>query len=317
MKKTVLVTGVGAIIGYGIIESLRSQSKYDVRIVGMDIYDDAYGQFICDKFYVAKLAYSEEYLSFVQEVITKEEIDIIIPGIEQDMYRLCQLKEQLGCKVVLNNPLLIDISKDKLATYDYFKDKDINVIPTLFQKDYDTYLKELGHPFLLKPRSSYASKGIHKIYNEEEFIWYNKDPDANIFQRIIGTDSEEYTVSVFGLGDGTFADYIIMKRKLAQTGATDKASVILEDSIIMDYVSQICKIAKPVGPTNIQLRKEEDVVYLLEINPRISSACSIRCKAGYNEPLMCLDFYLNKEKPTATIKRNVKAVRYICDYIYE
>ena len=209
MKKTVLVTGVGAIIGYGIIESLRSQSKYDVRIVGMDIYDDAYGQFICDKFYVAKLAYSEEYLSFVQEVITKEEIDIIIPGIEQDMYRLCQLKEQLGCKVVLNNPLLIDISKDKLATYDYFKDKDINVIPTLFQKDYDTYLKELGHPFLLKPRSSYASKGIHKIYNEEEFIWYNKDPDANIFQRIIGTDSEEYTVSVFGLGDGTFADFTV------------------------------------------------------------------------------------------------------------
>ena len=37
----VLVTGVGAIIGYGIIKSLR-QSDYSVYIVGMDIYDDKF-----------------------------------------------------------------------------------------------------------------------------------------------------------------------------------------------------------------------------------------------------------------------------------
>ena len=44
----VLVTGVGAIIGYGIINSLKMQNEYPIRIVGMDIYDDAYGQFLCD-----------------------------------------------------------------------------------------------------------------------------------------------------------------------------------------------------------------------------------------------------------------------------
>ena len=56
----VLVTGVGAIIGYGIINSLKMQNEYPIRIVGMDIYDDAYGQFLCDKFYVAERADSEK-----------------------------------------------------------------------------------------------------------------------------------------------------------------------------------------------------------------------------------------------------------------
>lgn len=46
---TILVTGVGAIIGYGIIRSLHV-SQYPVKIVGMDIYSDAIGQKWCDVF---------------------------------------------------------------------------------------------------------------------------------------------------------------------------------------------------------------------------------------------------------------------------
>ena len=313
----ILVTGVGAIIGYGIAKSLKTQKKYAVRVIGMDIYPDAYGQFICDKFYQAELAYSDEYPAFVQKVVRDENIDLIIPGIEQDMYRLNQISHMIPCKIVLNNQLLIDISKDKLATYNYFKDKEINLIPTLFKAGFDTCQEALGLPFLLKPRASYASKGIHKIMNKEEFAFFNKDPEANICQRIVGTNEDEYTISVFGMGDGTFADYIILRRKLSQTGATDKASVVLEEESIMSYVSRICEMTKPIGPTNIQIRKEYGNVLLLEINPRISSACSIRCAAGYNEPLMCIEYYLMNEKPSSSKKREIKAVRYISDYIYE
>ena len=55
-----LVTGVGAIIGYGIIKSLR-QSGLPIYIVGMDIYEDAVGQHWCDKFIQAKYAIDPNY----------------------------------------------------------------------------------------------------------------------------------------------------------------------------------------------------------------------------------------------------------------
>lgn len=314
---SVLVTGVGAIIGYGIINSLKMQKNYQIRIIGMDIYDDAYGQFLCDKFYIAERADSTNYLNFINKLVEEEKIDIIIPGIEQDMYRLHELKDEIGTKIVLNNDLLIDLSKDKLKTYEYFKAKGLNVIPTLYNKDYETYKSELGNPFLLKPRTSYASKGIHKIYSEEEYNFYNKHQESNIFQRIVGTESEEYTVGVFGDGNGSYSDSIILKRKLAQTGATDKAIVIENDTVLMKYVDQICQITKPIGPTNIQLRKEDGKMYLLEINPRISSAASIRAYAGYNDSLKSVAYYLEGVHLPASMKKLIKAVRFISDYFYE
>lgn len=316
-KINVLVTGVGAIIGYGIINALRQQNKYPTKIVGMDIYDDAYGQFLCDKFYVAERADSPIYLQFINDLIAKEHINLILPGIEQDMYRLFELKDNINTKVVLNNELLINLSKDKLETYKYFHDNKLNVIPTLSQASYEECVENLGSPFLLKPRTSYASKGIHKIYSKEEFNFYNKNKDANIFQRIVGSDGEEYTIAVFGKADGSYADYIILKRKLAQTGATDKATLIPQDDEIMSYVDEICKLTKPNGPTNIQLRKEGDKVYLLEINPRISSACSIRTGMGYNDPLKCIEYYLHGCFMAPEKKKELHAVRFISDYFYE
>lgn len=313
----ILVTGVGAIIGYGIINSLRKQNRYDVCIIGMDIYNDAYGKFLCDRFYKSVLAYSDEYLDFVNTIVEKENIDLIIPGIEQDMYRLHELVNKVKTKVVLNNDLLINISKDKLKTYEFFKGAEINVIPTLFKASFDECQLKLGDPFLLKPRTSYASKGIYKIHNQDEFDFYNKEPEANIFQRIVGTDSEEYTIAVFGRGDGTYSDYIILRRKLAQTGATDKATLIEYDNVMMDYVDQICQITKPNGPTNIQLRKEGDNVFLLEINPRISSACSIRMHMGYNDPLKCIDYFIYGKQLEWETKRELNAVRFISDFFYE
>lgn len=312
----ILVTGVGAIIGYGIIKSLRSQQAHDIEIIGMDIYDDAYGQFLCDRFYVAERADSSKYLDFINDLVEKENISLIIPGIEQDMYRLHELGGKVQTRVVLNNDLLINLSKDKLETFTFFRDKGVNVIPTLFERPYDECVEVLGNPFLLKPRTSYASKGIHKIHSEEEFNFYNKRPSANICQRIIGTDLSEYTIAVFGRGDGTYADYIILRRKLAQTGATDKATMVPYDKALMDYVDKICELTKPYGPTNIQLRKDGDEVFLLEINPRISSACSIRAHMGYNDSLKCIELYLYNRHIIPEQKKMLHAVRFIEDYFY-
>ena len=67
MKKsqyTILVTGVGAIIGYGIIKSLR-KSGYNLVIIGMDIFADAVGRHWCDYFEQAVRTDTAEYLTFL------------------------------------------------------------------------------------------------------------------------------------------------------------------------------------------------------------------------------------------------------------
>ena len=45
----ILVTGVGAVIGYGVIRSLRKARPESV-VIGLDIHPDAVGKHWCDQF---------------------------------------------------------------------------------------------------------------------------------------------------------------------------------------------------------------------------------------------------------------------------
>ncbi|NJO25194.1 MAG: ATP-grasp domain-containing protein [Bacteroidia bacterium] len=308
----ILVTGVGSIIGYGIIESLK-QSAIHTCITGTDIYKDAYGRVLSDHFVTGVKAESNDFIPFINKVVEEYKIDLIIPGIEQDLYKLWEFRDKVTSRIVLNSDLCTRLSKDKYETFLYLSQFDIRLIPTLRNSSFHHCAQLLGLPFLLKPSSSYASKGIETISTEKEFEFYTTRNEGKcIYQKITGTSESEFTVAVFGDGNGSYFDHIILKRTLSGEGATQKA-ILVHDEDISEYVDQLCQIIKPAGPTNIQVRKEGKDVYLLEVNPRISSACSIRTLMGYNEPEMCLKYFLLQEdiKPAEKVRGSV--VRYISD----
>lgn len=314
----ILVTGVGAIIGYGVIKSLK-KSKYDVNIIGMDIYDDAAGQKWCDKFIQAIPASNSNYCNFILDIIEKNKVDLVFFGTEQEISRVVMEKdnipENIYCKFVTNKSEIVELSKDKWKTYEYQIEHNLPAIKSMIEGDFNDFVEELGLPFLLKPRCSYASKGIVKIYEEEDLIYYRKKVGENFMvQEIVGDDDNEYTVAVFGLGDGEFINSISLKRKLSQEGATAKARVV-DIQQLNDKVEKLTRLLKPLGPTNYQFRLHEGEFLLLETNPRISSSTSIREAFGYNEAEMCIDFFVNKQIPKKANVKNGYAVRYIEDAV--
>jgi carbamoyl-phosphate synthase large subunit len=72
----------------------------------------------------------------------------------------------------------------------------------------------------------------------------------------------------------------------------------------------------PVGPTNFQFRKADHGLKLLEINPRISSATSIRAAFGYNEALMAVELALENRMPIQPKIGRGRAVRYTEDFVF-
>lgn len=312
----ILVTGVGSIIGYGIIDGLR-KSGLPVNITGIDIYEDAYGGFCSDQFEQGIRSDDPGFIEFINKLTRKYKIDLIIPGIEPDLYKFWEFRDQLETKVVLGNDLCMRLAKDKLYTYQFLQSHDICLIPTLHDVGFDQCAAELGIPFLLKPVLSSASKGIEMISTPDAYDFFTRrNKGACIYQRIIGTMEEEYTCCVFGDSKGGYFDSIILKRKLSGEGATNRA-LRVEDEMVQDYISRLCRVLQPEGPLNIQLRKDGNSVYLLEINSRVSSSCSIRTLMGYNEPEMCIRYYLMNETIKPGIRTASRAVRYIADYIIE
>ena len=314
---TVLITGVGAIIGYGAVRSLR-KSRDDVRVVGMDIYPDAVGQVWCDAFEVATPAADPGYVAFLADLIRKHHIALVIPAIEQDVLRMSRERQplaQTGARFALNTPELIATAHDKWLMHNRLSDAGVPTIPTAIDGTFADLAGRFGLPFVVKPRRSYASKGLVHVKTEDDYrYWRSRLGDELMAQQLVGDDGAEYTVGAFGLGDGSVTAKIVLRRTLARDGSTAKAWVCaLPD--LEAAVDALAALFRPVGPTNFQFRRDRDACLLLEINPRVSSSTSIRAAFGSSDAEMCVEYFLEGRTPAPRPVRSGFAVRYIEDVI--
>ncbi|WP_373532547.1 ATP-grasp domain-containing protein [Vampirovibrio sp.] len=315
--KTVMVTGVGAIIGYGVIRALR-QCGTPVRIIGLDIFSDAVGQHWCDAFRQAPLTSHPEYLPFIHDMVRAFQVDLIIPGIEQDVsFWANHVSEMadMNAQVVLNPPELITLADDKWITHQALVQKQFATIPTVIEGTFESLSQQWGVPFLIKPRRSYASKGIERVFSEADFnYWHQRLGDNFMAQQRVGSDEDEYTCAVFGDGQGRMLAHICFRRTLSGEGSTAKAEVVFNTDLT-ERLIQLTQAFQPQGPCNFQFRKHQGEFLLLEINPRISSSTSLRTLFGYNEAQLCLDFYLHQREIFQPAVQAGKAVRYIEDVL--
>lgn len=317
---TAVVTAVGAIIGQGIIASLR-KSGLNIRVIGVDRDPNGIGRYFCDGF-VAKPACDEEsseYLDFWTTMLVDEKADLVLPGLESDVLFFSRNREafaDLDAKIVLNDPALIELAQDK---WDFGLELDrlgLPAIPACLDRDWAACLDLLGPPpLLLKPRQGNGSRGIAVLRDEDDFVyWRRKSKDAFLIQKFVGSDDAEYTVGAFGLGDGTALPPIIFRRKLSVAGNTQYAEVV-DHPILAATVERLAAVFKPKGPTNYQFRMAGEIPYLLEINPRFSSSTSLRAAFGYNEAALSVAFYLQNERPEPPVISPGRGWRYYQDLV--
>ena len=316
----VLVTGVGSIIGQGIVQGLKKISR-NIHVIGIDRNEYTFANVICDEFLKKPLfdSLDSNLLVYWKQILREKKIDLVIPGIEQDIKFLNRNRKEFkleNTKLVLNCSKLISLSADKWNTYQNLIDTDIALIPTEIDGDWQKISSRLGKPpYLIKPRNGYGSKGIHLVDNEIDYeYWRRKLGSQFMIQKYLNDSTNEYTIGSFGFGDGNSMEPLILKRKIFNSGITQWAEVCKNDQL-HEFSCKLDQKFKPIGPTNYQFLEHSEKYYLLEVNPRISSSTSIRSKFGYNEAEMCVNFFHDKltleEKP---IFRG-KAMRFIEDYV--
>jgi carbamoyl-phosphate synthase large subunit len=255
---------------------------------------------------------------FLAEVISTYDIDLVFFGIEPEIDRIVSGKNLFKgdfSRLVLNKPELIAFARDKWFLHEMLCSHNFQAIPTLIDGEYADVIRELGSPCLLKPRRSSASKGICEIHTSKDYYYWKDKLGSNFMvQQIIGDNDHEYTVGVFGLGDGSFSQSISFVRKLSRDGSTVKAKTVIIPALDHE-VASLCRLFKPVGPTNFQFRLHDGVFFLLEINPRISSSSSLRTAFGFNEAEMCISFFCENKTPKVSILSQGEATRYIEDIV--
>lgn len=317
--RTILVSGASGIIGYGILRSLRL-SVEPLRLVGTSIYPDSVAPAFSDVCELAPVTSEPGYLDWLSATVRKHQVDLLIPSIECDVYEWNEGRsgiEATGAKILLNSPVLIELCRDKWRFYlELVRCLPESAIPTRLEGTFEELAEEYSLPFLLKPRHGSASKGIVAVENKATFDEHAPHLGHDLMaQPIMGTPDEEYTVSAFFDERSALCCHMALRRKLSPQGFTQNAEVAVLEGV-EKVLGTLGRALRALGPTNFQFRKHQGGLKLLEVNPRISSATSIRAAFGYNESLMSLDFFLEQRRPVQPRIRKGCAVRYTEDHVF-
>jgi carbamoyl-phosphate synthase large subunit len=276
----ILITAIGGDIGQSIAKILRRNFK-DIYLIGSDTNIDNAGKFFVDKIVNVPAASDENYIEQIEKIYKKENLDLVIPVNEKEIFVLIEKYNKTNISIVLPKANNIKSYFDKLDAYMYFKDIGIDLPWTVSCNSVP-----LDYPCILKPRKSSGSKGVKIITSYSEYrLIKNKSSDC-ILQELLGPYGEEYTCGVYRKIKETYV--IIMKRKLQEGGLTGFAEIV-KDNEIFKYCELIASKIDLFGSINIQLIKTKTGPKLFEINPRFSSTVIFRDYAGFKDLIWCLN----------------------------
>lgn len=296
----IAVSGVGGGVGQSIIKAL---SGTEYQVVALDGEMLGTGLYAADTSYVIPYASDPKFVERVLEICQAEGCTLFFPGLDAELPVLSRAVDQFanaGIRLIVSSPEVVELSDNKLFTYETLTSHGIVVPKTVDMAAYEGGPVALDYPFILKKRVGGArSQDMYIIKNEQQLsslLQQGVDLTPYIAQEYI--EGDEYTCGSVNL-DGECMGVIVMRRIL-RDGDTYKCFSVKHE-LIESTVRKVMAAIKPFGACNVQLRLKDGVPYVFEINARCSGTTAARALCGFNEPLMIADYLSLGTRPSYTI----------------
>lgn len=280
----VLVLGVGGNVSIGILRAIMS-SNINAYIIGACVQKYAAGFALCHEARLCPYANQEEFMPWVEEIVSENRIDIVLSGVEEiNQVLSSSVMLNNNCNVLVSEKKYLDVFSDKLETVKWLASNDIDHPKTLDLSDnhhFSTIKEALTVPFIIKPKIGKGSECISIIENAAQYSNIEKI-DRYVAQELIGDADNEYTCAVYK-SKFNYTEIIVMRRRL-RNGSTIVAEVV-EDVEIYNYCKQIAAACETTSSFNIQLRlcKITKKPICFEINMRLSGTTAIRHGFGFRD----------------------------------
>jgi len=304
-RKTVLVTGTGGNVGQGVLRNIVSLN-FDIRIIGTDISAFTAGNHLCDATYAVPYSYDEKYIPTIKQIVDAEQVDLIIPTTDYEIYYLSLHKNEINAKIAASEAETAKKYLDKYLTFLHHQELDIPFAQSWLPKDYDGSCDSI----ILKPREGRGSRGI--LINPVNPKDFNDDYMVQPLHK-----GKEITTAFYIKKDGTLHGLFTMERELSN-GATSKSIVNKKyDSELESIILKMVRSGGLKGSLNLQsIVDEQDNIIPFEVNCRISGTNSIRHNLGFQDVKYTLQEYLFDEEPDAVNTIDGIAIRLLYDIIY-
>lgn len=312
----VAVTSVGGGVGQSVVDSISHLSNC-YWILGLDISENVFARTQCDRF-VKSLRISEpNYLDFLLEICISNNIDVLIPGNDTELYLLSCNKELFsnnGIKVIVAPSDIVASSRDKYQWYvDYSNKFDIVATVKLDQYMVDPEsFSDITFPAIAKPSGGSASSGIKifhsliDVFKDCEHIDVaqyviqpylfpkSSDPEFKRLNKAVNEkrleQASEISVQIVLSPLSKILGLFVSKNRL-KDGVPIQVEPINTPEILdkVKDIAEFLSLKKVIGPVNIQGRLTEKGLIFFEMNLRFTGITGNRSLFGFNEVSTLID----------------------------
>ncbi|WP_313804068.1 ATP-grasp domain-containing protein [Sphingobium sp.] len=288
----ILVTGAGAVLGQGIIKSLR-QSTLDCRVIAADPNPLSPGLYWADGAYRLPLANDPAFGDRIHQLLDRERPDAVLVGTDVELSYFAAERHRLEAlfdtHVLVSDPRVVAIADDKLETARFFERAGLPHPASAAAEDeeaVEALIAAVGFPLVVKPRIGARSVGVSLVQDRAELALARKGRGGLVIQQCVGDPDCEFTASTL-VFDGEVQASIVMRRDL-RDGNTYRAYTG-DYPELNAQVRLLGRALRPHGPANFQFRTDAGgTPRVFEINARFSGTTPLRAMAGFNEVEMCV-----------------------------
>ncbi|WP_176597022.1 MULTISPECIES: ATP-grasp domain-containing protein [Sphingobium] len=288
----ILVTGAGAVLGQGIIKSLR-QSALDCQVIAADPNPLSSGLYWADRAYRLPFAHDPAFGDRIHQLLDRERPDVVLVGTDVELSWFAAERHRLealfGTHVLVSDPRVVAIADDKLETARFFESVGLPHPASAAGEDeeaVEALIDAVGFPLVVKPRIGARSVGVSVVRDRAALASALEGCGGLVIQQCVGDPDCEFTASTL-VFDGEVRASIVMRRDL-RDGNTYRAYTG-DYPELNEQVRVLGKALQPYGPANFQFRTDADgTPRVFEINARFSGTTPLRAMAGFNEVEMCV-----------------------------
>lgn len=329
---TVLVTCVGSGVGQSVIDSLNLTRTF--KIIGCDGNPNVYAHSYCDEFFVVPGLYSEGYTEYILELCIANNVNILVPGHDHELVlfgRAIDKFHENSIEVIVSDPAIIEVSRDKQEWYNYFAPLGCKIVPTISVREFLSSPDRSILPAIVKPSGGSASQGISIINDIGEVDGLNPDDiiqpylfpelsDPN-YEKIVKAvkngsflQMSEISIQLIFNKDSKYQGVFISKNSL-KNGVPVFVDPINPNTF--EYIDEIMKFVPILesravrGPVNIQGRITPNGLYFFEMNMRFTGITGNRALLGFNEVNFLVRNFLNLDAKLDNYAINKVGVRQV------
>ena len=310
----------------------------DGKIFAADMSLTAPAMVDADDSFLVSNCFDKNYIKELKTIIKKHDIKAIVSLNDLELPTIAKHKRELeacGAKVIVPSEKVIDITFDKLKTFNFLKSIGLDTpltYTTLKDAKIAIESKKIKFPLVVKPRWGTASIGIdfpesaeelelafklHKIKLKKTILntisLQDIDNAILIQEKIEGIECGMDIVNDFeGVYFGTFA----REKRSMRSGETDKAVSIIDEKL-ENIGIQISKHIKHIGSLDCDIFLTKDKIYVLELNSRFGGGYPFSHEAGINTAAIYVEWL--KGNKNVNHLNNYEANRLFakCDRIIE